>query len=151
MIVFNFKTFDELTKKELYNLLALRSEVFVVEQHCFYLDPDGKDLSAVHLLGMEEDKLVAYMRLFLPGNDHDPIIFGRVLTSSAVRSKGYGKRLIQAMLDYCSNHFKSYDIHCSAQHYLQSFYESFGFKMVGDIYDDAGIAHIKMIKSTTQE
>ena len=87
---------------------------------------------------------------FYRGIDRDPIIFGRVLTLYAVRNNGYGKWLIQAMLDYCENYFKSHDIYCTAQLYLKSFYESFGFKTVGDIYDDAGIAHVKMIKSTDQ-
>ena len=147
MITFNFKKFNELTNFELYNILALRSEVFVVEQHCFYLDADGKDTDALHLLGIEDNKLVAYLRLFLPNNECKHIIFGRVLTSSLVRSKGYGKRLIQAMLDYCKNNLKSHDIHCSAQLYLKIFYESFGFKVVGDVYDDAGVPHIEMVKS----
>lgn len=145
----NFKTFEELSKTELYDILALRSAVFVVEQHCFYLDPDGKDKDALHLLGMDDNNLVAYLRLFLPNNEYDHIVFGRVLTSFSVRSKGYGKKLIQAMLDYTEKNFKSYDIHCSAQLYLKAFYESFGFKTVSDVYDDAGIPHIKMIKSVS--
>ncbi|MDP1574404.1 MAG: GNAT family N-acetyltransferase [Coxiellaceae bacterium] len=146
MITFKFKTFDELTKIELYEILALRADVFVVEQHCFYLDPDGKDFNALHLLGIENDKLVAYLRLFIPNEKSKHLVFGRVLTSSSVRSKGYGKRLIQAMLDYCDNHFKLSDIHCSAQLYLKKFYESFGFKAIGEVYDDAEIPHVKMIK-----
>ena len=147
MINFDFKTFQELSKTEVYDLLALRFEVFVLEQHCFYLDPDGKDMDAIHLLGVEDNKLVAYLRLFLRNNESNYIVFGRVLTSSSVRAKGYGKRLIQTMLDYCERNLKSCDIYCSAQLYLKAFYESFGFKVVGDVYDDAGIAHIAMIKS----
>ena len=147
MIAFSFKKFDELANKELYDILTCRSEVFVVEQHCLYLDPDGKDIEALHLLGMENDKLVAYLRLFLPSSDCNHVIFGRVLTTKSVRSKGYGKKLIQEMLKFCDNNLKSCDIECSAQVYLKKFYESFRFKAVGDVYDDAGIPHIKMIKS----
>lgn len=147
MINFFFKTFLELSKTEIYNILALRSEVFVVEQHCFYLDPDGKDEDAIHLMGIEHNELVAYLRIFLPNKNSDHVIFGRVLTASSVRSKGYGKRLIRTMLDYCENNVKHSNIHCSAQHYLKKFYESFGFKVAGDVYDDAGVPHIEMIKS----
>ena len=146
MIIFKFKKFDELTKTELYDILALRSEIFVVEQNCFYQDPDGKDFDALHLSGIENNKLVAYLRLFLPNRKCNHIVFGRVLTSKFARSKGYGKQLIQEMLDYCEKNFKLNDIHCSAQLYLKSFYESFGFKSAGDVYDDAGVPHIEMIK-----
>lgn len=144
MINFTWRQFPELSNTELYTLLALRSEVFVVEQHCFYLDQDGKDLIALHLMGMEDNKLVAYLRLFLPTETENYLVFGRVLTPNSVRSKGYGKKLIQELIHYCDVHYPNMTIKCSAQHYLTKFYEGFGFVAYGDVYDDAGIPHISM-------
>src|SRR3990167_3421001 len=105
MIAFSFKKFNQLTIKQLYDILSLRSEVFVVEQHCFYLDTDGKDVESFHLLGVEDDKLVAYMRLFPPTLESNDVVFGRVVTAAFVRKKGYGKKLIQEMLNYSEAHF----------------------------------------------
>lgn len=144
MINFTWRQFSELSNIELYTLLSLRSKVFVVEQHCFYHDQDGKDLNALHLMGMEDGQLVAYLRLFLPTETEKHIVFGRVLTATPVRSKGYGKKLIQELIGYCDMYYPNRTIKCSAQHYLTKFYESFGFVAYGDVYDDAGIPHISM-------
>ena len=144
MINFNWYTFSELTVEQLYAVLALRSEIFVVDQHCVYLDPDGKDIFALHLLGMERDSLAAYIRLFPPTDVENYIIFGRVLTARSARNKGYGKKLIQELLTYCESSFPGISIKCSAQHYLKQFYEGFGFKTYGEIYEEVGIPHIGM-------
>ncbi len=130
MINFNWYKFSELTVEKLYAVLALRSDIFVVEQRCPYLDPDGKDIFALHLLGMEKDSLVAYIRLFPPTDIENYIIFGRVVTARSARKKGYGKKLIQELLAYCDAHFPETIIKCSAQYYLKQFYEGFGFKTV---------------------
>jgi ElaA protein len=124
----------------------LRAEIFVVEQHCAYLDPDGKDRVALHLLGIEKGNLLAYLRVFPPTDTINYIIFGRVITARTARTKGYGKKLIQEMLSYCQKHFPQIEIKCSAQHYLKKFYEGFGFKAVGEVYQEDGIPHIAMEK-----
>lgn len=147
MIQFTWHTFSELTVEQLYAALILRSDIFVVEQNCVYLDPDGKDRQALHLLGMEEDTLAAYIRLFPPTDIENYIVFGRVVTARTARSKGYGKQLLQEMLNYCDSHYPGVEIKCSAQYYLKRFYESFGFVAYGEIYDEDGIPHIAMNRS----
>src|ERR1700733_8769316 len=122
MIKFNWYEFSELTVEQLYAVLILRSNIFVVEQHCVYCDPDGKDTHALHLLGMEKNSLVAYLRLFPPTDIENYIVFGRVVTARNVRNKGYGKELMQALLSYCDTNFSGTSIQCSAQNYLRQFY-----------------------------
>lgn len=146
MIHFKWYKFSELTVEQLYSVLSLRADIFVVEQHCHYLDPDGKDLFAIHLLGMDNDSLAAYIRLFPPSDIQNYIVFGRVVTARTARNKGYGKKLMQELVNYCDINFPGITIKCSAQHYLKKFYESFGFKAYGDIYDEDGIPHIAMEK-----
>lgn len=148
MIQFNWYSFSDLTVDQLYAMLALRFETFVMEQKCFYLDPDGKDKEAIHLLGYEDGELTAYLRVFPPNDIENYIVFGRVVTLRSSRSKGYGKLLMQELLAYCNKHFPDVSIHCSAQNYLRKFYEGFGFVAHGDVYDDAGVPHISM---STQE
>jgi ElaA protein len=148
MINFNWYEFSELTIEKLYAVLALRSDIFVVEQHCPYLDPDGKDIFALHLLGMEKDSLVAYIRLFPPTDIDNYIVFGRVVTARSVRTQGYGSQLMQELLNYCNANFPSIRIKCSAQHYLKQFYERFGFQAFGKPYEEDGIPHIAMQKGS---
>ncbi|KTD82935.1 GNAT family N-acetyltransferase [Legionella waltersii] len=145
MIQYNWYKFSELSLNQLYSILATRAEVFVVDQKCQYQDPDGKDSQAIHLLGTEGGHLQAYLRLFPPSTPSSPVVFGRVLTARSARSKGYGKLLIEELLKYCQANYPSANITCSAQHYLLHFYESFGFKALGEIYDDVGIPHIDMV------
>jgi len=144
MINFKWYTFSDLTVEQLYAVLSMRSDIFVVEQHCVYLDPDGKDIFAIHLLGQENDSLVAYMRLFPPTDIENFIIFGRILTARSSRTKGYGKKLMDELLSYCNKNYPGISIKCSAQHYLKKFYEGFGFKAYGDAYEEDGIPHIAM-------
>lgn len=146
MINFKWYAFSDLTVHQLYAILILRSAVFVVEQNCPYLDPDGEDIFALHLLGMEEEKLVAYIRLFPPTNNKNYLVFGRVVTAKSVRSKGYGKKLIKELLVYCDTHFQNITIKCSAQYHLKKFYESFGFKTYGEMYEEDHIPHIGMVR-----
>ncbi len=144
MIKFNWYSFTELTNSQLYNLLALRAEVFVVEQNCIYQDIDGNDTHAIHLIGVENEKVVAYLRLFPPTIENNYVKFGRVVTSPFVRHLGYGKQLIRELLHYCEIHYPTANINCSAQYYLKHFYESFGFTSQGGIYNEDGIPHIAM-------
>lgn len=146
MTHFQWHQFSELSIEKLYAVLMLRAEVFVVEQHCPYLDPDGNDAHALHLLGMDQGALVAYLRLYLPTEVENYLSFGRVVTARSARSKGHGKQLIEELVNYCAKNFPRTNIQCSAQHYLVKFYESFGFKTHGDVYDEDGIPHIAMTR-----
>ncbi len=147
LLSLNWYTFADLSVEQLYAALKLRAEVFVVDQHCAYLDLDGKDALAIHLLGTENDELVGYIRLFPPTHPTDTIIiFGRVVTANHVRGKGYGKKLIHELLIFCRDNFPGKSIKCSAQHHLQQFYSDFGFKAYGDIYEEDSIPHIAMQK-----
>lgn len=140
------KTFQELTTSELYELLQLRSEVFVVEQDCVYQDIDGKDLKALHVLGAKEGKIIAYTRLFNSGEYFDTPSIGRVVVKESERKYGYGHDLIKASIQAIVDNYNETTITISAQTYLQKFYESHGFKQVGEGYLEDGIPHIRMVR-----
>ena len=141
------KTFQELTITELYQLLQLRSEVFVVEQDCVYQDVDGKDENALHVLGYKNNALIGYSRLFKPGNYFSKASIGRVVIKASERKFGYGHDLIQKSIEVIETICKTKEIHISAQTYLKFCYESHGFVQVGDGYLEDDIPHIKMIKN----
>jgi len=140
------KFFNELTSKELYDLLRLRLEVFVVEQECVYQDLDGKDYKALHILGYKDEMLVAYARCFKPGDYFKQASVGRVVVSKEKRQHNYGHQIMRTALDALKNHFNETNIKLSAQSYLKKFYTNFGFKEVGEEYLEDGIPHIVMIK-----
>jgi len=148
MVNWTIKRFDELTLDELYNILQLRNEVFIVEQNCVYKDLDGKDRSAWHLMAVENDRLVAYTRILPPGVSYNDAAIGRVVTSSLKRRSGLGRELMKRSIEACRIFFGKTSITLSAQVYLQSFYESFGFMPVGEEYLDDGIPHIKMSRNS---
>ena len=141
------KTFDELSKEELYSILRLRSEVFVVEQDCVYQDIDRKDEKALHIMGMEDGILVAYARCFQPGDYFDKASIGRILVRENYRKMGYGHIITKAAIKAIKTKFKADTIKISAQVYLVIFYESHGFKTVGDRYMEDGIPHIAMVRA----
>ena len=141
------RTFDQLTTEELYKLLRLRSEVFVVEQQCIYLDMDGMDLRALHLLGFEGEKLAAYTRIFAPGDYFKEASIGRVAVSPEYRGRGLGRVIMQASLQAVEDHFGPVPICLSAQSYLRRFYEELGFRAEGQEYLEDGIPHIRMTKA----
>lgn len=140
------KPFIELTPEELYSILQLRNEVFVVEQNCPYQDCDNKDLYAWHLMGKEEKKLLAYARLLAPGISYSESSIGRVVSSPATRKTGMGKKLMHESIQQIRNLFQTDTIRIGAQLYLKSFYESFGFVQDGDIYLEDNIPHILMLR-----
>ncbi len=140
------KTFSELSTEELYSMLRLRSEVFVLEQDCVYQDIDGKDQRAIHVLGMEDDLLVAYARCFKPGDYFEESAIGRVLVRENYRKMGYGHKITAAAIRGIQKEFGTDRIKISAQTYLVIFYESHGFKTVGDRYLEDGIPHVSMIR-----
>lgn len=141
-----FKSFDTLTPHELYSLLRLRNEVFVVEQQCVYLDTDNIDQECYHLMIYQNNDLVAYTRLVPPGISYPEMSIGRVVSSPSYRGTGIGKQLIRESIEACRKLYGGGDIKIGAQFYLKRFYESFGFVQCSDVYDEDGIEHIKMIK-----
>ena len=145
-IEWSCKHFDLLTPYELYAILKLRSEVFVVEQNCVFQDADDKDQKCYHLMGISENKLVAYARLVPAGAAYKNVSIGRIVTSPHSRSKGAGKALLIAAIAQCNELFNEQTIQIGAQLYLQKFYESFGFKQTSEVYDEDGIPHIEMMR-----
>ncbi|MGQ2983692.1 GNAT family N-acetyltransferase [Flavobacterium sp.] len=141
---FKIKRFNELSLPELYEVLQLRSEVFVVEQNCVYQDIDGKDDKALHLLGTFGGKIVAYTRLFAPGYYFDNASIGRVVISPSYRDRKWGHDLMKASIDGIKEHFSTGNITISAQLYLKKFYESHGFVQDGEEYLEDDIPHIRM-------
>lgn len=140
------KFFDQLSLRELYAILRLRNEVFVVEQQCPYQDADRKDFYSWHLMGYQEDNLIAYTRLIPKGISYEEASIGRVVTSPIVRRTGCGKMLMQKSIEQLYELFSPQPIHIGAQLYLKKFYESFGFKEIGAVYLEDGIEHIEMIR-----
>jgi ElaA protein len=136
--------FEKLTPVALYAILRLRSEVFVVEQACIFLDMDDKDKHCHHLMGWRNEELVAYTRLVPPGISNAAPSIGRVVTSMSVRRSGIGKELMQHSIQAAIELFKATTITIGAQLYLKKFYESFEFLQSSDVYLEDGIDHIEM-------
>ena len=144
---FQIKLFSELNTTELYQILQLRSEVFVVEQDCVYQDIDFKDQKALHVFGFKNDKVVAYTRIFKPGDYFKNASIGRVVVAEKERKFGYGHLIMKASISAIKNNFKVDEITISAQKYLKKFYETHQFKQVGEEYLEDGIPHIRMDKN----
>ena len=151
MINWQWCTMDALSSRELYAVLQLRCEVFVVEQNCLYQDVDGYDPQCWHLLGWQGDatqrQLVAYLRGVPPGVKFTEAALGRVLTHMSVRGSGAGRALLAQGLACMGRQFPGVPIKIAAQCYLQAFYESFGFVACSAAYDEDGIPHIDMLRS----
>ena len=141
---FKIKRFNELSLSELYKSLQLRSEVFVVEQNCVYQDVDGKDTKAIHVLGMFDDTVIAYARLFAPGDYFENASIGRVVISEKYRDRKWGHDLIKESIRAIKMHYNAKEVTISAQLYLKKFYESHGFIQQGEGYLEDGIPHIEM-------
>jgi ElaA protein len=142
---FIIKNFSEFTLIELYEILQIRSKIFVVEQDCGYQDVDGKDQKSLHVYGKKNDKIVAYTRIFKPGDYFENASIGRVLVAQEERKFGFGHDLMKASIKTVKTHFKSDKITISAQKYLKNFYESHNFVQVGEAYLEDGIPHIEML------
>lgn len=140
--VFHQKSFQELTVDELYELLRVRSEVFVVEQDCVYQDMDGDDQNSIHLWMTVAEKVVALARVCPAGTHLEEISIGRVITT--VRDKGYGKQIMLYAIEAAKDHFGAKQIDLEAQEYARGFYESVGFRQSSDTFMLDGIPHIKM-------
>lgn len=140
------KRFEALSAQELYELLQLRSEVFVVEQNCVYQDIDGKDQKALHLIGEDNGTIVAYARLFKPHDYFDEASIGRVVVKESYRDKKIGHVLMREAIQVIKSHFDQRKITISAQLYLKRFYESHGFIQISETYLEDDIPHIRMKK-----
>ena len=147
MIHWTCKAFGELTPEELYKILRLRSEVFVVEQNCVFLDMDNKDFFCDHLMGWEGDELLGYSRIVPAGISYEESSIGRIVSSPAARGEGVGRELVQQSIQVLYRLYGRRDIRIGAQYYLKEFYASFGFIQTGDIYPEDGINHIEMLLS----
>jgi ElaA protein len=146
-ISWDLRPFEELTNTELYNILRLRAEVFIVEQNCPYLDLDGKDQLSFHLMGMNEKQdLVAYARLLPAGLAFEEVSIGRVLSSSAARGSGAGMELMQTAIQHIHKKFGGVPIRIGAQLYLKKFYERLGFVQVSEMYLEDDIEHVEMLR-----
>ncbi|KAA5827462.1 GNAT family N-acetyltransferase [Algibacter amylolyticus] len=146
MLNIKVKSFNELSRHELYYLLQLRSEVFVVEQDCIYQDIDGKDQKSLHVLGVKNDKIVAYTRIFKPGDYFELASIGRVVVAKNEREHMYGYDIMNASAEAIKTYFNETTIKISAQVYLLKFYNNLGFKETGEEYLEDNIPHIAMIK-----
>lgn len=139
-----WKQLDEMSAHELYEVLKLRSEVFVVEQRCAYLDPDGEDVSAFHAQFLIDGVLVGYLRVLPPNVNSRFVRLGRVVFSQKARGQSLGLKLMQSAIDFIMTKFEGVSIKLSAQVALQKYYASLGFKVCSAPYDDEGIMHIDM-------
>jgi ElaA protein len=142
---FSLKSFDALTPNELYQILTLRSEVFVVEQQCVFLDMDQKDQKSEHLMLWDEKNLVAYCRILPEGISYKEPSIGRVVSSPNYRRTGAGRELMQKAIEIARQRYGNQPIRIGAQLYLKKFYSSLGFEAQGDIYLEDGIEHVEMI------
>ncbi len=138
--------FDELNVHELYAIMQLRNEVFVVEQNCVFQDADNKDQYCYHLMAWHDNNLAAYARLVPPGVTYTEMSIGRVITASAYRGAGIGRQLLQQAILKCTLIFGKKPIKIGAQLYLKKMYESFDFQQIGEVYTEDGIDHIHMYR-----
>ena len=139
------KKFKELTPLEVYEIMQLRNTVFVVEQNCVYQDADNKDLKSYHLMGYEENALVAYTRIIPAGISYVESSIGRVVVLPEARKNGNGKKLMQKSIEKIFLLFGNVPIKIGAQLYLKKFYESLGFQQTSEIYLEDNIQHIEML------
>lgn len=149
-IDWHFSRFADLTPFDLYDVLAARQNVFILEQTCLYPDIDGYDLEAHHLLGWRDvdgkRQLAAYLRVLAPGAKYDEMSLGRVITTPAARGSGAGRALLDQGIAHAEALHPGHRIRIGAQQYLERFYASFGFETVSAPYDEDGIMHIDMLR-----
>ena len=141
----HIKQFNELSTRELYQILQLRNDVFVVEQNCVYQDADGKDYDAYHLFLEKGNQIISYARLFKSGDYFDNASIGRVVVHPKFRKQNLGNILMQKAIDFVTVTLQEKNIEISAQTYLLKFYNDLGFVTIGDEYFEDGLPHIQMI------
>ena len=145
-IVWKIKPFSKLSTEELYQILQIRQEVFIVDQTCYYLDADGYDQQAVHIWAEKEGEILAYSRVFEPGIKYKEASIGRVLTNPNYRKNKLGKILIRFSINTIEARFRTQSIRISAQDYLLHFYSEFGFQDTGKKYLEDDIPHTEMVR-----
>lgn len=148
-LAWKIKAFSELSREELFEILQVRQQVFVVEQECAYPDIDDADRAAWHISarGAEADTpLLAYARILKPGLTYEQASIGRILTTTVARGQGLGRELIERSIAFIESRYPNHPIKIGAQVYLQEFYSKLGFEPVSGPYDEDGIAHIDMVK-----
>ena len=143
---FEIKEFNQLSTTELYSILKIRQEVFIIEQNCNYLDCDGLDLKAIHMSLNRGGELIAYLRMIKPNILSENIVLGRILVSINERNKNIGKEMMLQVINFLEKQYPNLSIEMSAQSYLIDFYNQFGFNIIGEEYLDDNIPHMKMIK-----
>lgn len=139
------KTFEELTNLELYELLSFRTQIFVVEQECAYQEVDNQDQPALHVIGWQNNRVVACARICPPGTVYQEPSIGRVAVLEKERKSGFGRKLFQRALDETLKLYPNQKIKIQAQVYLEEFYKSFGFATISEPYPDVGVMHVDMI------
>ena len=139
-----YKSFEELTNRELYAIMQLRMEIFSVEQNCIYQDADNKDFQSFHLSAWDNNILVAYCRILPPELSFKEASIGRVITAAAYRKNGTGRALMEKAIALTLQQFNCHQITIGGQLYLKKFYNSLGFTQVSDTYLEDGIPHIEM-------
>lgn len=142
-----FKSFEELTNEELYAVLKLRFEVFVIEQNCLDIDPDGKDKVSMHLMLEDDGKIIGCARILPPKVSYDEPSIGRIALDKSYRGKGLGREIVQKCIDFIHNIMKIREIRISGQAYLLDFYKSFGFVVAKGPYLEDKIPHYQMLLS----
>lgn len=142
-----FKSFDELTNEELYAVLKLRFEVFVIEQNCLDIDPDGKDKVSMHLMLEDDGKIIGCARILPPKVSYDELSIGRIALDKSYRGTGLGREIVQKCIDFIHNIMKIREIRISGQAYLLDFYKSFGFVVTKGPYFEDKIPHYQMLLS----
>lgn len=142
---FIIKTFDQLTTTELYAILKERTQVFVVEQNCSYLEVDGKDLKSYHLYKEQNGEVIAYLRILPPGVSYTELSIGRVLVKKENRGQKLAQQMMTYALQFIHNELHETTVKIQAQEYLRDFYGSFGFEAISDVYLDDNIPHIDML------
>lgn len=142
---FVIKKFNELTVEELYKILRVRNEVFVVEQTCIYQDCDNKDYNSYHLYLEEDNEIVGYLRIVNKGISYDEISIGRVLVKESHRNRGISRKIMLEAIKFIEEELNSTEIRLSGQVYIKGFYESLGFKQVSEEYLEDDIPHVEML------
>lgn len=140
------KSFNDLSADQMYTILCVRQEVFVLEQECLYLDADGKDRKSFHLMGFDGDELVAYARIVEPGVSYEEVSMGRILTTKNARGSGAGIELMEGGLREIESRYGKVPVRISAQTYLLKFYQKFGFESTGKEYLEDEIPHTEMLR-----
>lgn len=141
------KPFNDLSADQMYTILCVRQEVFVLEQECLYLDADGKDRKSFHLMGFDDDNLVAYARIVEPGVSYTEVSMGRILTTKTTRGTGAGIELMEVGLREIEKIYGKVPVRISAQTYLLNFYQKFGFESTGKEYLEDEIPHTEMLRT----